>query len=108
MLPALLRRDPGFAVRPRVILAQKVAEPAIKIRDGQFRPTANGAGLDVAGQRAQKHLIDGLEEALNAPATARLPWRGEDQPHLDICGDLFEMARGEIAAVIGIEDLGNA
>ena len=98
----------GFAVRPRVVLAQKVAEPAIEIRDGQFRPTANSAGLDVAGQRAQKHLIDGLEEPLDAPATARLSRRGEDQPHLDVCGDLFEVARGEIAAVIRVEDLGNA
>jgi hypothetical protein len=95
-------------VRARVVLAQEVAEPAIELRYGQFRPAPNGAGLDVAGQRAQKHLIDGLEEALDATATARLPRRGEDQTHLDIGGDLFEVARGEVAAVVGIEDLGNA
>ena len=53
-------------------------------------------------------MIDGLEEALDAAPTARLPRRGKDQTHLDIGGDLFEMARGEVAAVIRIEDLGNA
>ena len=108
MLPALLGRNLGFAVRPRVVLAQEFAESAIEVRHRQFRPTANSAGLDVAGQRAQKHLVDGLEEALDAPAPTRMPRRGEDQPHLDVSGDLFEVSGGEVAAVVRIENLGDA
>ena len=108
MLPAFLGRDLGFAVRPRVVLAQKFAKAAIEVRHGQFCPAANGAGLDVAGQRAQKHLIDGLEEPLDAPAPARLSRRGENQTHLDVGGDLFEVDGGEVAAVVRVEDLGNA
>jgi len=108
MLPTLLGRNLGFAVRPRVVLAKEFAETAIEVHHRQFCPTANGAGLDVARQRAQKHLIDGLEEPLDAPAPTRLSRCGEDQSHLDVSGDLFEVEGGEIAAVVRVENLGDA
>jgi len=47
MLPTLLGRNLGFAVRPRVVLAKEFAEAAIEVRHGQFCPDANGAGVDV-------------------------------------------------------------
>jgi hypothetical protein len=37
-----------------------------------------------------------------------VPGRGKDQPHLDVGGDLFEVGRGEVAAVIGVEHFGDA
>src|SRR5512146_2033728 len=91
MLPALLGRNLGFAVRPRMILAEEFTKSTIEVRHGQFCSAANGASLDITGQRAQKHLVDGLEEPLDAPATTRLSRRGEDQPRFDVSGDLFEV-----------------
>jgi hypothetical protein len=108
MLPTLLGRNLGFAVRPCVVLAEEFAKSAIEVRHGQFCPAPNGTGLDIARQRAQKHLVDGLEEPLDAPATTRLPRRGEDQPHFDVSGDLFEVGGGKIAPVVRVENLGDA
>ena len=91
-----------------MVLAQKVAEAALQIRDRQFRPAANGARPDVAGKRAEEHLINRLEEPFDSPAAARLAGRRKDQPHLDVGGDLFEVNRGEVAAIIRVENFGDA
>ena len=47
MLPTLLGCNLGFAVRPRVVLAEEFAESTIEVRHGQFGPTANGATLEM-------------------------------------------------------------
>ena len=81
---------------------------AIEFGEGQFGFAANTALVDVARQVAEEHLIDGLEEALDAAAAARMPRRGKDQAQLDVGGDLLEVDRGEVAAVVRVEHLGNA
>src|SRR5947207_2626231 len=61
----------------------------------------------IAGQRAQEELIDGQEEALDAPAAAWATGHGEDERHPEVRADLFEVLGSEVAAVVGIEGLGN-
>jgi hypothetical protein len=79
-----------------MVFAQEITETTIEIGQRQGRLITDGAAIDVAGQNAEEHLINGREEALYAATPARLSRRGEDQPHFDVGGDLFEVRRGEI------------
>ena len=83
-----------------MVLAQKFAESVVEIGERQAGVPRTAPCVDVARQRAEEHLIDGGEEALDAAASARVSRRGKDQSHLDVDGDLFEVRRGEIAAVV--------
>jgi hypothetical protein len=37
-----------------------------------------------------------------------MPRRRKNQAHLNVGGDLFEVGRSKVAAVVGIQNLGNA
>ena len=82
-------------------------EAAVKVCEGQSGFAENTTLTDVARQIAQEHLIDGFKETLDAPAPAWMPRRGKDEAQLDVGGDLLEVDRGEVAAVIRVEHVGD-
>ena len=49
-----------------------------------------------------------FKEPLDFSPASRLPDRGEDQPNLEVDRHLLDVARGEIAAVVGVQDLRDA
>ena len=64
--------------------------------------------LAVAIKFAKKHLVDGSEEALDAAAPLRFPWRREYKPDLEIDSNLFDVLRREIRSIVGIENFWDA
>src|SRR5947209_10031222 len=57
---------------------------------------------------AQEQLIDGLEDPLDFASPAWLANDREHQCHVQVSSYLLEVLRGEVAAVVGIERLGDA
>ena len=103
LLPALLGRNLGFPVRARVVLAQEFTKAAVEFGEGQRGFADNTTLTDVPRQIAKEHLVDGLEEAFDPAAPARMSRRGKDETQLDVGGNLLEMDRGKIAAVVCVE-----
>jgi hypothetical protein len=69
---------------------------------------AFGVLASIARKPAEKHLRQRFKEALNFPPAARLADRGENKPDFQVGRHLLQMLRGEIAAMIGVEHLGDA
>ena len=67
-----------------------------------------GSGGRVAGQPREEHLGDALEEPLDLPPAAGPPDHRVDQADLEVGGHLLEVPGREVAAVVGIEDPGDA
>ncbi len=108
-LPARLRRLARFAMHALLVVVHDEALQApVQLGDGEHRFRDRRAGRGVAGERAEEELIDRLEEALDAAAAAWLPLGRKVQHDVQVGGDLLEVARGEVAAVVGIELLRDA
>src|SRR4051812_205608 len=94
---------------PVVVLDQEGAQARLERRQGQAgRRGLCGACRCVARERAEEELVDGEEEALDAAAAARFARLREDEHHLQVRAHLFEVLRGEVTAVVGVESAGNA
>jgi hypothetical protein len=91
------------------IFAKELAKLPIEIgqREGGLPGCPRMALASMYPGRVQETsgYYNGGEEAFDATAAARVSRRREDQPHLDIGSDLFEVRAGEVAAVVGIEHL---
>src|SRR6478609_9427491 len=103
--PPRLRRYAGLAMDAVVVvLDQEAIEPLVQLRQRQgWLGRRRGARWRVAGHHTKEELVHRGEEALDAAPSARLARPREDQDHPEVGGDLFEVTRGEVGAVIGVE-----
>lgn len=84
---------------------QKLTVSFLKLGQREARRSAFVA--DVAIQIAEKHLVDGSEETLDAATPLRLARDGEHQADLEIRGHLLQVLGGEVGAVVGVKDSGH-
>ena len=106
--PPLLRLEPrrrvGFVV---VLVDQELFQLRGHLGQRQHRLLGSPAGT-IAGQPREEHLRDAREEPLDLPPAAWPAHHGVDQADLEVGGHLFEVLGREVAAVVGIEDPGDA
>jgi len=108
-LPARQRRQACLPVDALVVhLDDEAMQALVQFREGHTRGGRGGTRRRVAGQRAEEELIDGLEETLDLAAPTGLPLLREDQAHLQVGGNLFQVPRREVRPMVGVEDAGDA
>jgi hypothetical protein len=93
-----------------VVAGQKPADRGVELGQSQacLPGPVWGAARGVAGHRREAHLVDAVHEALDLAPAAGLAGQGEHQPDLQLGGHLLQVVGGEIRAVVGVEDTGNA
>jgi hypothetical protein len=64
--------------------------------------------LAVAIKFTEEHLVECPKEALDSAAALGLAWGRKYKPNLEIDGHLFNVLRGEVRPIIGIQNFGNA
>jgi hypothetical protein len=106
--PSLLRLEP---LRRLGFIAALVDQELFQFRGhlGQPQPRVLGSPAGTsAGQSREQHLGDALEESFDPPPAAWPTDPGVDQADLQVGGHPFEVPGREVAAVVGMEDPGNA
>ena len=93
--------------RDQILADQVTLELLVQLRQRQHGGTARPPRC-IAGEPRQEHLRQRSEEPLELAPATRLPGGGEDQPNLEVDRHLLEVPRGEIAAVVRVENLGDA
>src|SRR5712692_2318669 len=90
-----------------ILPKQPGTEASLKCGKGEHRSRFWLSRSDVAGKRAEVHLVDRRKEPLNLAPTTRHSVPGEIQHHFQISCDLFHMRARKVTAMVSIEDGGN-
>jgi len=92
--------------RTVIDLKQESAKEIFQLPEGETWLAATSACVPV--QVTQEHLVAGSKEALDLASALWLAWSREDELHLEVDSDLFEMPGSEVRAVVTVEDRGNS
>jgi hypothetical protein len=91
-----------------VCLDQEYAQACIQLGQREHGFGRSGTRRRVPRLVAQEELIDSPKDALDLASPARLASDREHQGDVQIGGNLLEVVRGEVAAVVGVERVRDA
>jgi len=107
--PGLLRALPGLAVLPLVVgTGDPLPDRGVELRQREPRRSHRLPVDQLPGQVGKQLGGEGAEEPLVLAAALRAGDRGVHELEVQIGGDLDEVVAGEVAAVVGVQDVGQA
>jgi len=96
----------GLGVGALVVTGQPGRERGVQGGQGQPGRGCGFAADEVAGQQREQLGGDGPEESFDLPAALRASHRAVDKTDVQVGADLVQVVAGEVAAVVGVQDLG--